>query len=171
LLAGKKITIHYKHGKTKFSGLWFLQQVLSRVLIDRPYASGTGKYSLPCFNVYLWSYDSSRSLTSPGNIAGIGTSKVTKCAESQTEMGAEKYALAVSKIVLTLGTGDTSKVSLLKMNIPGISYLDGSSFEQDVLTGSIKWTYSIDNQLYGADYIELPVNTQNQVRVHRINRM
>jgi len=127
-----------------------------------PYASGTGKYSLPCFNVYLLTYDSSHSLTSPGNITSIGTSKVTKYAEWYTTMSAEKKALAISKVVITAGTSDTSKLKLLKVNVPGVGYLDGSSFEQDVLTSTIKWTYSISNQLYGADYIKLPVNTQNK---------
>jgi len=129
---------------------------------DIPYASGTGKYSLPCFNVYLLTYDSSHSLTSPGNVTSIGTSKVTKYAEWYTTFSAEKKALAISKVVITAGTSDTSKLKLLKVNIPGVGYLDGSSFEQDVLTSTIKWTYTVSNMLYGADYVKLPVNTQNK---------
>jgi len=129
---------------------------------DIPYASGTGKYSLPCFNVYLLTYDSSLSLTSPGNITGIGTTKITKYAEWYSAMSAEKKAVAISKVVITAGTGETAKITLKKVNVPGVGYLDGSSFEQNVLSSEIKWTYSISNLLYGADYIKLPVNTMNK---------
>ena len=127
-----------------------------------PYATGTGKYSLPSFNIYLLTYDSSHTLNSPGNITSIGTSKVTKYAEWYTTFSAEKKAIAISKVVITAGTSDTSKLKLLKVNIPGVGYLDGSSFSQDVLTSTIKWTYTISNTLYGADYMKLPVNTQNK---------
>jgi len=51
---------------------------------------------------------------------------------------------------------------LKKLNIPGIGYLDGSSFDQDVLSNQIKWTYTISSTLYGADYITLPVNSLNK---------
>ncbi|MEM2922476.1 MAG: hypothetical protein QXF26_09205 [Candidatus Bathyarchaeia archaeon] len=129
---------------------------------DIPYASGTGKYSLPSFNVYLFSYDSSASLSNLANVTGVGTSKVTKYLEWYVTLSAEKKALAVSKVVLTVGTGDISRFSLMKLNIPGIGYLDGSNFDQSVLSSEIKWTYTISNQLYGANYVKLPVNSLNK---------
>jgi len=131
-----------------------------------PYASGTGKYSLPCFNIYLLSDDTGSfafpAAGKPDDLSSVGTSKVTKYLEWYMAMSAEKKAVALSKVVLTVNTSDISKVTLKKLNIPGIGYLDGSSFEQDVLTSSIKWTYTISNTLYGADYLKLPVNSMNK---------
>jgi len=129
---------------------------------DIPFATGTGKYSLPCFNVYLLTYDASHAITSPADQTGIGTTAVTKYIEWYTTMSAEKKALAVSKVVLIANSSDISKITLKKLNIPGIGYLDGSSFEQSVLTAQIKWTYTVSTILYGADYMKLPVNTLNK---------
>ena len=134
-------------------------------IADIPYASGTGKYTLPTFNVYLLTYDSSFSWPSggkPSDISGIGTTKVTKYIEWYISLSAEKKALAISKVVLVVNTSDVSKVTLKKLNIPGIGYLDGSSFSQDVLQSQIKWTYEVSKTLYGADYIKLPVNALNK---------
>jgi len=134
-------------------------------IADIPFASGTGKYSLPSFNVYLLTYDTSPTWPTagrPGDHTGAGTTKVTKYLEWYTAASAEKKATALSKVVLAVNTSDISKVALKKLNIPGVGYLDGSSFDQDVLTSSIKWTYTISNLLYGADYIKLPVNTMNK---------
>jgi len=128
---------------------------------DIPLATGTGKYSLPCFNVYLLTYDSSHSISSPSNIVA-GTSKVTKYVEWYTTMSAEKKALAVCKVVLVANTSNIEEITLKKLNIPGIGYLDGSSFEQSVLSSEIRWTYTITSTLYGADYIKLPVNSLNK---------
>ena len=130
-----------------------------------PYASGTGKYSLPCFNIYLLTYDSSFSWPSggkPSDETGVGTSPVTKYIEWYISLSGEKKALALSKVVLTVNTSDVSKVTLKKLNIPGIGYLDGSSFDQDVLSDQIKWTYECSNTLYGANYLKLPVNSLNK---------
>ena len=132
---------------------------------NAPYAEGTGKYTLPCFNVYLLTYDSSFSWPSagkPSDISSVGTSTVTKYLEWYISLSAEKTALAISKVVLVVNTSDVSKVTLKKLNIPGIGYLDGSSFDQDVLSNQIKWTYEISNTLYGSDYIKLPVNSLNK---------
>jgi hypothetical protein len=130
-----------------------------------PYASGTGKYSLPSFNVYLLTYASSFSWPTAGkadDLSNVGTTTVTKYLEWYISLPNEKQALALSKVVLVVNTSDVSKVTLKKLNIPGIGYLDGSSFEQDVLSNQIKWTYTISNTLYGADYIKLPVNSLNK---------
>ena len=130
-----------------------------------PYASGTGKYSLPCFNIYLLTYASSFSWPTagkPDDLSNVGTTKVTKYLEWYITLPAEKQALALAKVVLVANTSDVSKVTLKKLNIPGIGYLDGSSFDQDVLSNQIKWTYTISNSLYGADYIKLPVNSLNK---------
>jgi len=132
------------------------------------YASATGKWNMPAVNIYLLTYDNSFAIPTggkPADITGIGTSTVTKYLKWYAEISAEKKAIAVYKVVLTVNTSDISKVTLKKMNIPGIGYLDGSSFTQDVLSGSIKWTYTISqNVLYGADYIKRPVNDPNEFK-------
>jgi len=128
-----------------------------------PWASGTGKYTMPCLNVYLLTYDSSWAFgTAPADQTNIGNTTVTKYVEWYTAMSAEKKGYALSKVVLVANISDISKITLKKCNIPGIGFLDGSSFDQDVLTSSIKWTYDISILLYGADYLQVPANTLNK---------
>jgi hypothetical protein len=134
-------------------------------IADIPYASGTGKYSLPSVNAYLLTYDDSFAWPAagkPADITGVGEAKVTKYLEWYVSLSAEKTALALSKVVLKVNTSDTSKVALKKLNIPGIGYMDGSSFTQDILSTETKWTYTISTMLLNADYIKLPVNTMNK---------
>ena len=141
------------------------EYVFRQNIDDIPYASGTGKYNMPTVNAYLLTYDSSWSIPTGGqqaDITNIGTTKVTKYLEWYSAFSAEKKAAGVCKVVLSINTSDISKVTLKKLNVPGVGYLDGSSFEQDVLTSSIKWTYTISNVLYQADYLKLPVNTINK---------
>ena len=127
-----------------------------------PYASATGQYTMPSLVVYLLSYDSSASLTMNSGVSSIGTTQVTKYLQNYVTLAAEKKALAVSKIVITANTSDISKVALSKQNIPGIGYVDGSSFVQDVQTSQIQWTYTVSSILFGADYVQLPPNTLNK---------
>jgi len=128
---------------------------------DIPFATGTGKYVMPCFNVYALTYDSGAAISSPDNIA-CGTSKVTKYIEWYTTISAEKKGLAVYKVVLKVNSTDISKFKLQRLNIPGPGNLDGSSFTQDVLSTETKWTYQISQNLYGADYVKRPVGTLNK---------
>jgi len=137
-------------------------------LTGATYASATGKWNMPLVNTYILTYDSSFSIPAggqPADITGIGTSTVTKYLKWYGEVSAEKKALALYKVVLAVNTSDISKFTLKKMNIPGIGYLDGSSFTQDVLTATTKWTYTISNNiLYGAEYLERPVNDPNEFK-------
>jgi len=130
------------------------------------YASATGKWNMPLVNVYLLTYDSSFSIPSggqPADVTSVGTSTTTKYSKWYAEISAEKKAAAIYKVTLVANTTDISKVKLKKLNIPGIGYLDGSSFSQDVLSDQIKWTYTISNNiLYGCDYIKRPVNDPNE---------
>ena len=127
-----------------------------------PYASATGQYTMPNLVVYLLTYDSSADLTVNSAVSSIGTAQVTKYLQNYVTLAAEKKALAVSKVVITANTSDISKVALSKQNIPGIGYVDGSSFAQDVQASQIMWTYTVSSTLYGADYIQLPPNTLNK---------
>lgn len=135
---------------------------------DSAYASATGKWNMPIVNSYLLEYDASFAYPTagqPADIASIGTSETTKYLKWYTEVSAEKKGIAVYKVVLKVNTTDISKVSLSKMNVPGVGYLDGSSFVQDVLSDQIKWTYTISNNvLYGAKFIKRPKNDPNEFK-------
>jgi len=130
------------------------------------YASATGKWNMPLVNVYLQTYDSSFSIPTggkPADVTAVGEATTTKYAKWYAEISAEKKAAAIYKVTLVANTTDISKVALKKLNIPGIGYLDGSSFSQDVLSDQIKWTYTVSNNiLYGCDFIERPVNDPNE---------
>ena len=130
------------------------------------FASATGKWNMPAVNVYLLTYDASFAIPSggqPADVTAIGTSTVTKYLKWYAEVSAEKKGIALYKVVFTVNTSDISKVKLKKLNVPGVGYLDGSSFEQDVLASSIKYTYTLSpNILYGAGYVERPVNDPNE---------
>jgi len=130
------------------------------------YASATGKWNMPAVNVYVLTYDASFAFgTAPADQTAIGETTVTKYIKWYTEVAAEKKALALYKVVLSVNSSDISKMTLKKLNIPGIGYLDGSSFTQDVLTSSTKWTYTISNNiLYGAVYLKRPVNDPNEFK-------
>lgn len=133
------------------------------------YASANGKWNMPLCNVYLLTDDTgSFSIPAggqPDDHTDIGESTTTKYLKWYGEISTEKRAVALYKVVLKVNTSDTSKVTLSKMNIPGIGYLDGSSFDKDVLTSETKWTYTISrNVLYGANYMKRPVNDPNEFK-------
>ena len=142
-----------------------VQQYVFRLNVgDSPYASGTGKYNMPLFTEYLLTADDEgdHTLVSPSAITGIGTAQQTKFLAYYSTMSLAKYGLAVSKVTLTINSSDTSKVTLKKLNVPGIGNLDGSSFDQNVQTTQVLYTYKVSNILYGADYLQLPTNILNK---------
>jgi hypothetical protein len=137
-------------------------------LTGSTYASATGKWNMPQVNIYILTYDSSFTVPSGGqqaDLSGVGEATTTQYLKWYTEISAEKKGIAIYKVVLNVNTSDISKVTLKKLNIPGVGYLDGSSFTQDVLTSSTKWTYTISNNLlYGAEYLKRPVNDPNEFK-------
>jgi hypothetical protein len=133
------------------------------------YASATGKWNMPLVNVFLLTDDTGSfdipSGGQPSDQTGIGESTVTKYVKWYGEISAEKKGIALYKVGIKANTSDISKIALKKVNIPGIGYLDGSSFTQDVLSSETKWTYTIsENILYGANYLERPVNDPNEFK-------
>ena len=141
------------------------EYVMRMDISDSPYASGTGKYNMPLFIAYLLNYDNAFSWPAggkPADVTTVGTAAVTKYCEWYWSLSAEKKSMAISKIVVSINNSDSSKCTLKKVNIPGIGYIDGSNFEQDVLTTETKWTYAVSKTLYGADYVKLPVGTNNK---------
>jgi hypothetical protein len=151
-------TVEYKD----ITGDGIKDMVFTIDLTNIPYATSTGKYIMPGFNVYLFTYDSSAALTMNSAVSSIGTTKVTKFLQNYATISAEKKALSVYKVVVQVNTSDISKAVLKKLNISGIGYVDGTSFSQNVQTSQIQWTYTISNTgLFGADYIQRPANTLN----------
>jgi len=132
------------------------------------YAEATGKWNMPLVNIYLLTYDSGFAFApdgKPDDITGIGTSTVTKYLKWWCEISAEKKGVAIYKVVITANTSDISKIKLEKVNIPGVGYLDGGAFTQDVYTDQIMWTYTISqNSLYGASYLKRPVGDPNEFK-------
>jgi len=130
------------------------------------YASSTGKWAMPSTNLYLLTEDTSWAIPSggqPADITAIGGTTVTKYIKWYAEVSAEKKAVAISKVTITVNSTATEEFTLLKVNVPGVGYLDGSQFEQDVQATQTVYTYTITNaNLYGADYLTRPVNDKNQ---------
>lgn len=151
-------TVEYKD----ITGDGLKEMIFTIDLTNIPYASSTGKYIMPGFNVYLFTYDASAALTMNAAVSSIGTTKVTKFLQNYATLSAEKKALSVYKVVVQVNTSDISKAVLKKQNVPGIGYVDGTSFAQNVQTSQIQWTYTISSTgLFGADYVQRPANTLN----------
>jgi len=130
------------------------------------YADATGKWIPPDINIYLLTYDSSFAIPTggkPSDISGCNSSNEQETLFWYAEISAEKKAYMVYKVVLTLNTSDTSKVRLVNMEIPGLGYISGSSFERDELSDSIKYTYEFSStSLHGAHLLTRPVNDPNR---------
>jgi hypothetical protein len=75
---------------------------------------------------------------------------------------AEKKGVAVYKIELKVNSTDTSKWDLKNVNVPGIGYLSGSNFQEQILENYVIYTYIIGSDLKNAVYWQLPANTNNK---------
>jgi hypothetical protein len=130
------------------------------------FASATGKWLMPSTAVYLVTYDSSFSIPAggqPADVTGIGTTAKTTYLHWYAAASAEKKGIAIYQVKLVANTSDTSAIQLLKVNIPGVGYIDGSNFSLDVQATQQVWTYTITSQsLYGADMLNCPINDPNQ---------
>jgi len=120
----------------------------------------TGSYNMPTLTLYGIG-KATPTMESASAITTVGTSTVTKYLQNYMTLAAEKTGIAICKVTVTVNVTDPSQCALTKQNIPGIGYVDGSSFTQDVQSNQIVWTYTIGTSLYGADYITRPVNTLN----------
>jgi hypothetical protein len=79
----------------------------------------------------------------------------------------ESNGTAIYKVELIAGNAtvpciDLTQVSLKKLQIPGLGYLDGSQFEQSFTTQDIRWTYTATNNLDHAVYLGLLANSNNR---------
>jgi len=126
--------------------------------IPKP-ASGNPKiYFYPYFLAYQ-----KPSLNSPADISGIGTAAVTKYIEWYVSFSSEKKAWALAKVEISINTTDTTKITLNRVNIPGVGYLTGDAFGTPVKgTNSLTWTYNTGSNLYEANYIKYGSNQLNK---------
>jgi hypothetical protein len=79
----------------------------------------------------------------------------------------ENNGTALYKVELIAGNAtvpitDLTIVSLKKLQIPGLGYLDGSQFTQTFTTQDIRWTYTASNSLDHAIYLGLLANQNNR---------
>lgn len=127
-----------------------------------PAASG---YPQTTFYLYALAYDSSFAFPAggqPADIASIGTSTVTKYIPWYMSASAEKLGVAVYKIELKVNSTSTSLFDLKNVNVPGVGYLSGSNFQEQILETYTVYTYTIGGNLKDAVYWQLPPNVNNK---------
>jgi hypothetical protein len=127
-----------------------------------PAASG---YPQTTFYAYALTYDNSFAFPAggqPADITSIGTSAVTKYIAWYMSASAEKKGVAVYKIELKVNSTSTSLWDLKNVNVPGVGYLSGSSFQEQILENYVVYTYIIGSNLKDSVYWQLPPNTNNK---------
>jgi hypothetical protein len=115
------------------------------------------------FKGFILTYDSSfTGLNDLTNETAIGGTTTTKYKEYYLAMSATKKGVAIYKVEVKITTTDETKVRLKKLNIPGLGYLDGSTFVKTYTASDIRYTYTITNTFDGALYLKHPANAQNR---------
>jgi len=81
--------------------------------------------------------------------------------------GTPNNGTAIYRVELIAGNStvpctDLTKVSLKKLQIPGLGYLDGSQFAQSFTTQDIRWTYTATTNFDHAIYLKLIANQNNR---------
>jgi hypothetical protein len=100
--------------------------------------------------------------TQPSDISSIGTSTTTKYIGWETKLTAEKRAVGIYKIVIEVNSTSTTKWEIDKVNVPGVGYLDGSLFDEVVLTSKTQYTYKIGTDFDDIVYWKVPSGTNNK---------
>ncbi|MEM3622812.1 MAG: hypothetical protein QXR76_03460 [Candidatus Bathyarchaeia archaeon] len=127
-----------------------------------PAASG---YPQTTFYLYALEYDSSFAFPAggqPSDISSIGTSTVTKYIAWYMGASAEKKGVAVYKIEIKVNSTSTSLWDLKNVNVPGVGYLSGSNFQEQILETYTVYTYVIGSNLKDSVYWKLPPNVNNK---------
>ncbi len=99
----------------------------------------------------------------PSDSSGIGTTTTTEYIDWKTKLSAEKRAAGVFKIEIVVNSTDTTKWEIDKVNIPGVGYIDGSQFTEDVRTSDTKYQYIIGSDFDDIVYWNVPSGTNNQL--------
>lgn len=99
--------------------------------------------------------------TQPSDISSVGTSTTTKYIKWETKLTAEKRAVGIYKIEIVVNDTDTTKWEIDKVNVPGVGYLDGSQFQEDVRTSDTKYQYIIGSDFDDITYWKVQSGTSN----------
>jgi hypothetical protein len=105
---------------------------------------------------------STLAMTTPAAVTGFGANTVTKYLAYYATMGAAKEGVAVYKIELKVNSTSTTLWEIKNVNVPGVGYLSGSSFVEQILETYTTYTYTIGSNLKDAVYWQLPSNTNNK---------
>lgn len=100
--------------------------------------------------------------TQPSDVTSVGTSTVTKYCAWETKLTAEKRAVGVYKIEIVVNTTDTTLFEIDHVNIPGVGYIDGSLFTEDVRSEDTKYQYVIGSDFENIVYWKVPSGTANK---------
>lgn len=121
-------------------------------------------YPSVSFNGYALAYDTSfTGLDNEGNIATVGTTGATKkYAPYYLSFSAQSKGIAIYKVEFKINTTDETKIRLYKLEIPGLGYLDASSFVYDNTGSELKFTYTISTCFDNALYLRLGATAQNR---------
>lgn len=100
--------------------------------------------------------------TQPADVTGVGTSTTTKYISWESKLTAEKRAVGVYKVEIVVNSTDTTDWEIDQVNIPGVGYLDGSLFTEDVRSSDTKYQYIIGSDFNNVVYWKVPSGTNNK---------
>lgn len=105
------------------------------------------------------------SLTGINNLAnstGIGLTTNTRFYDYYLAFSEEKVGIAIWKVEVKITTTDETKVRLKSLEVPGLGFLDGSSFDKVYTSTDYRYTYTIASTFDGALYVKHPANSANK---------
>jgi len=111
-------------------------------------------YPVLDFYTYQLTYDTTFAISDLANITGIGTSVNNTWIEYYGTISAEKKGIAVYKIEFKITTTDETKARLKSMTVPGFGTLSGDSFDKDITSTELKWTYTFSSNFDKALYLK-----------------
>jgi hypothetical protein len=134
----------------------------------RNHAIPSSGYPIISFTAYLLAYTVPAFADALADVNKTGIGALT----NQTYVnwflsGTSNNGTAIYRVELIAGNAtvpctDLTKVSLKKLQIPGLGYLDGSMFQQSFTTQDIRWTYTVTTNFDHAIYITLLANANNR---------
>ena len=101
--------------------------------------------------------------TQPSDIVAGTTANKKNYIGWAAKLTASKRAVGVYKIEVRINSTDTSKFKLDKVNIPGVGYIDGSQFEETILSSETRYVYKIGSDFNDIVYWKIPEGTNNKI--------
>ena len=87
--------------------------------------------------------------TQPTDVENLGTGPDNVYVSWATKTSAQKRGACVYKVAVKFNSSDTTKFTVKKVNIPGVGYVDGSLFTEDLDTVNSYATYTYQ---FGTDF-------------------